>query len=220
MIKSIFIYIISVIFGFNAPNSNEINGNFVFETDIQKNELYIFNNNLELNTYSLESGILKSSIQIITENSEEIENNTWSGLYEAFKLNPDIVNGLLGNLSLKKFNDKFYLFHDGGGLFLELKGQDLIRKDNSFPFMNKFFGDFINIKNKIYHFGGYGLFRTNNALLLFDEGNSNQWDEITIQNNIPKEIKEGIASFSSLLIDNDYYLIGGNSSKNNDQYFR
>ena len=57
MIKSIFIYIISFIFGFNAPNSNEINGNFVFETDIQKKELYIFNNNLELKTYSLESGI-------------------------------------------------------------------------------------------------------------------------------------------------------------------
>ena len=219
MIKSLFIYVISFIFGFNAPDSNEINGNFVFETDIQKNELYIFNNNLELNTYSLESGILKSSIKIITENSEEIENKTWSGLYEAFQLNQNVVNGLLSNLTLKKFNNKFYLFHDGGGLFLEIYGKNLIRKDNSFPFMNKFFGDFINIKNKIYHFGGYGLFRTNNALLLFDEGNSNQWDEVTIQNNIPKEIIDGIASFSSLLIDNDYYLIGGNSSKNNDQYF-
>ena len=217
--KSLFVYIISFIFGFNAPNSNEINGNFVFETDIQKNELYIFNNKLELKTYSLESGILKSSIKIITEDSSEIENNTWGGLYEAFRLNSDVVNGLLSNLSLKKFNDKFYLFHDGGGLFLEINGQDLIRKDNSFPFMNKFFGDFININNKIYHFGGYGLFRTNNALLTFDEGNSNQWDEVTIQNNIPKEIIDGIASFSSLLIDNDYYLIGGNSSKNNNQYF-
>ena len=219
MIKNLFIYIISFIFGFNVPNSNEINGNFVFETDIQKNELYIFNNKLELKTYSLESGILKSSIKIITENSEEIENNTWSGLYEAFQLNQDVVNGLLGNLILKKFNDKFYLFHDGGGLFLEINGQDLIRKDNSFPFMNKFFGDFINYDGKIYHFGGYGLFRTNNTLLLFDEGNSNQWDEVTIQNNLPKQIEDGIASFSSLLIDNDYYLIGGNSSKNNDQYF-
>ena len=219
MIKSLFIYIISFIFGFNAPNSNEINGNFVFETDIEKNELYIFNNKLELKTYSLESGILKYSVQIITENSEEIENNTWSGLYEAFKLNPDVVNGLLSNLSLKKFNDKFYLFHDSGGLFLEIRGKDLIRKDNSFPFMNKFFGDFINIDSKIYHFGGYGLFRTNNALLIFDEGNSNQWNEITIKNGIPEEIKDGIASFFSLIIDNDYYLIGGNSSKNNDQYF-
>ena len=217
--KSLFVYFLSLIFGFNAPDSNEINGNFVFETDIEKNELYIFNNNLELNTYSLESGILKSSIQIITENSEEIENNTWSGLYEAFKLNPDVVNGLLSNLSLKKFNDKFYLFHDGGGLFLEIDGENLIRKDNSFPFMNKFFGDFINIKNKIYHFGGYGLFRTNNALLIFDEGNSNQWDEITSKNSVPEEIEDGIASFSSLLNDNDYYVIGGNSSKNNDQFY-
>jgi hypothetical protein len=219
MIKGLYIYVISFIFGFNAPNSNEINGNFVFETDIKKNELYIFNNNLELKTYSLESGNLKSKIKITTENSEEIENKTWGGLYDAFQLNPNVVNGLLSNLTLKKFNNKFYLFHDGGGLFLEINGQDLIRKDNSFPFMNKFFGDFINFDDKIYHFGGYGLFRTNNTLLLFDEGNSNQWDEVTIKSNIPSEIEDGIASFSSILIDNDYFLIGGNSSANNDQYF-
>ena len=219
--KILIVYLISYIFGFNAPKSNEINGSFVFETDIEKNELYIFNNKLEFNTYSLESGILKSSIKIITNNSEELElqDNTWSGLYESFELNPDVDNGLISNLSLKKFNDKFYLFHDGGGLFLEINGNDLIRKDNSFPFMNKFFGDFINHNMKIYHFGGYGLFRTNNALLIFDEGNSNQWDEITIQNNIPSEIEDGIASFSSLLIDNDYYVIGGSSSKNNNQFF-
>ena len=219
--KSLFVYFLSLIFGFNAPGSNEINGNFVFETDVEKNELYIFNNNLELKTYSLVSGILKSSIKIITENTEKLELNdkTWSGLYESFELNPDVVNGLLSNLTLKKFNDKFYLFHDGGGLFLEIDGENLIRKDNSFPFMNKFFGDFINIKNKIYHFGGYGLFRTNNALLIFDEGNSNQWDEITSKNSVPEEIEDGIASFSSLLNDNDYYVIGGNSSKNNDQFY-
>ncbi len=219
MIKSLFVYALSLILGFNTPNSNEINGNFVFDTDIQKNELYIFNNKLELKTYDLQSGIIKNSYQIITENSQEIENKTWSGLYEAFQLNKDVVNGLLSNLNLKKFNDKFYLFHDGGGLFLEINGENLIRMDNSFPFMNKFFGDFINIKNKIYHFGGYGLFRTNNTLLLFDEGNSNQWNEVTIKNNIPEEIKDGIASFSSLLIDTEYYLIGGSSSKNNNQYF-
>ncbi len=219
MIKVLFIYITSLIFGFNAPYSNEIKGNFVFETDIEKNELYIFNNNLELQTFSLESGVLKSTIKIATENSQEIENNTWGGLYDAFQLNQNVVNGLLSNLTLKKFNDKFYLFHDGGGLFLEINGVDLIRKDNSFPFMNKFFGDFFSHDSKIYHFGGYGLFRTNNTLLLFDEGSSNQWDEITIKNGVPNEIEDGIASFSSLLIDNDYYLIGGNSSTNNDQYF-
>ena len=219
--ESLFVYFLSFIFGLNSPDSNEINGNFVFETDIKQNELYIFNNELEFKTYSLESGLLKYSSQIITTNSEKLELNdkTWSGLYESFELNSDVVNGLLSNLTLKKFNDKFYLFHDGGGLFLEIDGKNLIRKDNSFPFMNKFFGDFINYDSKIYHFGGYGLFRTNNALLIFDEGNSNQWDEITIQNNIPKEIEEGIASFSSLLIDNDYYVIGGNSDKNNRQYF-
>ena len=91
MIKGLFIHTISIILGLNAPNSNEINGNFVFETDIEKNELYIFNNNLELKTFSLNSGILKSTIKIVTDNSEGIENNTWGGLYDAFQLNQNVV---------------------------------------------------------------------------------------------------------------------------------
>ena len=54
---------------------------------------------------------------------------------------------------------------------------------------------------KIFHFGGYGLFRTNNTMLLFDEGNSNQWDEVKYENKIPSETKNGIASFSHFLMN-------------------
>jgi len=60
--KSLIIYIISFVIGFNSTNSNEINGEFLYETDISSNELYIINNKLELNTYSLENGNLISSI--------------------------------------------------------------------------------------------------------------------------------------------------------------
>mgnify|MGYP001968989409 CR=1 FL=1 len=204
---------------FDSPNSNEIKGSFAYETDIKKSELYIINNNLEFNTYSLDSGILKSSIQIITDDSEKLENKTWGGLYDSFKLTPRVLNGLMREVTLKKIDGRFFLFHDGGGLIIEILGENLVRKDNSFPFMNKFFGDFRSYDKKIYHFGGYGLFRSNNALLLFDEGNSNQWDEVTFKNGIPDEIVDGIASFSSLIIDSDYYIIGGNSSINNDQFF-
>ena len=59
------------------------------------------------------------------------------------------MNGLMDNLLLKKLkNDKFYLFHDGGGLVLSLENDKLNRIDNSFPFMNKFFGDFIEYDEK------------------------------------------------------------------------
>ena len=214
-----FILLFSPINSFNSPNSNEINGSFAYETDIKKNELYIINSQLEFKTYSLDSGVLKSSIQITTNKSEKLENKTFGGLFDSFNLTPSVLNGLLRNLTLKKINGRFFLFHDGGGLIIEILGENLVRKDNSFPFMNKFFGDFRSFDNKIYHFGGYGLFRTNNALLLFDEGNSNQWDEVTFQNGVPDEIVDGIASFSSLLIDSDYYIIGGNSSINNDRFY-
>ena len=131
-----------------------------------------------------------------------------------------VMSGLLRNLILRKIDDeKFYLFHDGGGLIMSLENNKLQRVDNSFPFMNKFFGGFIKYDKKIYHFGGYGLFRTNNTLLVFDEGNSNQWDEITFKNKEPQQLQYGIASFNHLLIDSNYYIIGGSSSFNNERFY-
>ena len=221
--KSLIIYIISFVIGFNSPNSNEINGEFLYEIDISSNELYIINNKLELNTYSLENGNLISSTQLSPPKDSEVNNKFWKGFYRSsFSLNKEVINGLMGDLKFKKFKTNgFKLFHSGGGLIVDIsvKDKSFLRLDNSFPFMNKFFGDIVEFNNKIYHFGGYGLFRTNNALLLFDEGNSNQWDEVTYKNDIPIEIKDGIASFSSLLIDSNYYIVGGNSSFNNKQFF-
>ena len=203
------------------PFNNEVIGDFTYDHDVSKNELYIFNNLFELNTYDLKTGILINTQKIIKPETSMINNRKWSGLYSGeIDLSPQVMSGLLKNLILRKIDDeKFYLFHDGGGLIMSLENNKLQRVDNSFPFMNKFFGGFIEYDNQIYHFGGYGLFRTNNTMLVFDEGNSNQWDEITSKNSVPEEIEDGIASFSSLVNNNDYYVIGGNSSKNNDQYF-
>ena len=203
------------------PQNNEITGDFIHDYDLSKNELYIFNNALELNTYDLVTGILKNKRKISKPETNELNNRTWSGLYSGeIDLSPEVMSGLLKNLILKKLSDeKFYLFHDGGGLIISLENNKLQRVDNSFPFMNKFFGGFINYENKIYHYGGYGLFRTNNTMLVFDEGNSNQWDEISINNNQPKELKDGIASFNDLMIDSNYYILGGNSSFNNDRVY-
>ena len=219
IILTLFILIPYISFTFNFKN--EIKGKFVYDTDINKNELYLFNNQLQLKTFDLETGVLKYSRQITIENPEQLNNKTWSGLYSGdLNLSPEVMNGLMNNLKLKKLqNGKFYLFHDGGGLILSLEDGKLSRVDNSFPFMNKFFGDFINYNDKIFHFGGYGLFRTNNTMLLFDEDNSNQWDEVSFENDIPIEIKNGLASFFSLLIQSNYYIISGNSSFNNKRIF-
>ena len=221
MINRLLSFLLLFIFSYSFSFNNEIKGKFIYDTDINKNELYLFNNLLELNTYDLETGLLKYSKQIVLKNPDQLNNRTWSGLFTGdLNLSQDVMNGLMNNLTLKKLkNGKFYLFHTGGGLVLSLENNELNRVDNSFPFMNKFFGDFINYNNKIFHFGGYGLFRTNNTMLLFDEGNSNQWDEVTFENNIPSETKNGIASFFSLIIDSNYYILSGNSSFNNEKVF-
>ena len=221
MIKRLISFILFFIFSYSFSFNNEIKGKFIYDTDINKNELYLFTNLLELHTYDLETGLLKYSRQITLDNPDQLNNRTWSGLYTGdVNLSPDVMNGLMDNLLLKKLeNDKFYLFHNGGGLVLSLENDKLNRIDNSFPFMNKFFGDIIKYDDKIFHFGGYGLFRTNNTMLLFDEGNSNQWDEVKFENSIPSEIKNGLASFFPLLIDSDYYILNGNSSFNNERVF-
>lgn len=221
MFNKLISYLLFFVFTFSFSFKNEIKGKFIYDTDINKNELYLFNSQLELKTYDLETGLLKYSRQITTDVPEQLNNRTWSGLYSGdVNLNENVINGLMSSLKLKKITSgEFYLFHDGGGLALSLNDDKLNRVDNSFPFMNKFFGDFINYNNKIFHFGGYGLFRTNNTMLLFDEGNSNQWNEITFENNIPTEIKNGLASFFSILIESDYYILSGNSSFNNERVF-
>ena len=221
MINRLISFLLFFIFTLSFSFNNEIKGKFIYDVDVNKNELYLFNNQLELNTYDLETGLLKYSRQITLDNPDQLNNRTWSGLYTGdVNLSPDVMNGLMDNLQLKKLeNDKFYLFHNGGGLVLSLENDKLNRVDNSFPFMNKFFGDIITYNDKIFHFGGYGLFRTNNTMLLFDEGNSNQWGEVKFENSIPSEIKNGLASFFPLLIDSDYYIMSGTSTYNNERVF-
>ena len=38
---------------FSFNKKNEIVGKFIYDTDIKKNELYVLNNKLELNTYNI-----------------------------------------------------------------------------------------------------------------------------------------------------------------------
>ena len=40
-------------------NNNEINGKFIFDIDIEKNELYVFDNEISLTTYDLSNDAIK-----------------------------------------------------------------------------------------------------------------------------------------------------------------
>ena len=215
---SFLIFFFNLFLIFSSEKLEQINGKFIYDIDIEENELYILNSKFELKAYNLENLELIYSYKIDNqENFEQrsiLNNNLFSS---EINLSPDVLEGAMDIFTLKKINNKgFYLFHKGGGFTMKINNNTLERIDNSFPFMNKFFGDFINYNEKIYHFGGYGLFRSNNTMLLFDEENSRQWDEIPYNYLLPNELKNGISSFHSLLVDSDYYILGGNSSFNNN----
>ena len=125
-------------------NNNEINGKFIYDVDIEKNELYVFDNEISLTTYDLSNDSIKSKYKFDAF-LPDFNNSTWNGFYTGeFSLSKSVINGLMDNLILNKSeNKKFYIFHDGGGLVMSLSDSKLKRLDNSFPFMNKFLGDFI-----------------------------------------------------------------------------
>ena len=198
------------------PQINEFSGEFIYDFDTELNELYILNKKLEFLTYELSTNDLKKVSNVNNLNSDSIDWNYFVK-NQLTELNKNIG---FSDLKLIKLSDnEFKLVHNGGGLMIGLNEGLLIREDNSFAFMNKFHGNYFEFESDIYHFGGYGLFRSNNTLLKFDKGNSNQWDEIPYQNTLPVEISKGIVSFSSILLGNEYYIIGGNSNFNGINQF-
>ena len=201
------------------PQFNEFSGEFIYDFDINLNELYILNEKLELSTYELSTNSLKDISKIKISNYLKPDNIDWDYIVKNQLID---INKNVGfsDLMLIKFNDNgFKLVHKGGGLMFDINEGILKREDNSFAFMNKFHGNYFEFRSNIFHFGGYGLFRSNNTLLKFDKGNSNQWDEIPYQNSLPYEISRGIVSFSSILLGPVYYIIGGNSNFNGEIQF-
>jgi hypothetical protein len=196
------------------PQFNEFSGEFIYDFDVKLNELYILNEKLELSTYELSTNSLKGVSKIKILNDFKTDNINWDYIIKNQLID---INKNVGfsDLKLIKFNHNgLKLVHKGGGLMFDINEGVLKREDNSFAFTNKFHGDYFEFQSEIFHFGGYGLFRSNNTLLKFDKGNSNQWDEITYQNILPNEISKGIVSFSTILVGNEYYIIGGNSNFN------
>ena len=201
------------------PQFNEFSGEFIYDFDIKLNELYILNEKLEFSTYELSTNSLKDTSKIKILNDLKPDNINWDYIVKNQLID---INKNVGfsDLKLIKFNNNgFKLVHKGGGLMFDINEGVLKREDNSFAFMNKFHGNFFEFGSNIFHFGGYGLFRSNNTLLKFDKGNSNQWDEIIYQNSLPSEISNGLVSFSSIIIGSVYYIIGGNSNFNGVNQF-
>ena len=117
--------ILLIIFNSNfifSLNNNEINGKFIYDVDIEKNELYVFDNEISLTTYDLSNDTIKSKYKFDAF-VPDFNNATWNGFYTGeFSLSKSVMNGLMDNLVLRKIDDeKFYIFHDGGGLVMSWK---------------------------------------------------------------------------------------------------
>ena len=126
------------------------------------------------------------------------------------------IHQQISNLIITMSDNELFLIDNGGGLVLkiDLNNYEIDRDDNSFTSMNKFGGNIFTLNEDIYHFGGYGLYKSNSTLLKYNR-KYKTWDEIVVIDKFP--INAGISNARSLIWENKLFLIGGNSTENQDE---
>jgi len=126
---------------------------------------------------------------------------------------PHGVNFTHFNFKALNTKDEVFLVSDGGGVVYHFEEKSFKRLDNSFEHRNKYFSyDFI-LGNKVYSFGGYGLFDDNNLISQFDL-NFKEWSELLSKQNKPPKQRYPIGQ----LVDSVLY-VGGGISKHIDKEF-
>ena len=114
------------------------------------------------------------------------------------------------NTNFKAINteDNIYLVLDGGGPVLQLKNDSIIRIDNSVEQKNQFGAAKFMYKNKMYMYGGYGMWSFKNYTTYYDFS-SNQWELFRTQSQ-----KQPNSRWKPIfnLVGNKLYVLGGRSS--------
>ena len=114
------------------------------------------------------------------------------------------------NANFKVINteDNTYLVLDGGGPVLQLKNDSIIRIDNSVEQKNQFGAANFVYKNKMYMYGGYGMWSFKNYTTYYDFS-SNQWELFRTQSE-----KQPQSRWKPIfnLVGNKLYVLGGRSS--------
>ena len=113
-------------------------------------------------------------------------------------------------IPLSMENGDIYFVYRGIGEVYGLKNDTLKRIDKSFRHENQFHGNIFTHKNKIFCFGGYGLFTTKNFISYFNL-KFNEWmvDDIPLNSKLPDP---RINAYSQQL-GNNFYLMSGHWSK-------
>lgn len=194
-----------------------------YDFDKNKNTLYFINKYLVLHIIDLErKGVKKIQLDFSEQLKANIPYN-WSGNSNListdsleFEQTLNSIKNKVSQLQILGSSEEILLLDNGGGLVfnVDLNTKTINRIDNSFPSMNKFGGSFFKHQNIIYNFGGYGLYKTNSTLLSFNK-DYKTWDEVVVGNDFP--YKNGLMDFESMIYDNKYFIIGGESTSNQDK---
>ena len=209
----------------------EIELNSIFHHDNQNNYLYILDNELKLTKVDLETGLSTTNQTSLTNKKTAYEFNSFTLENERGRIDniedktyiyEKILKNIINDFSLISVDNKILLIHNGGGVVMKIEENIISRLDDSFATMHKFMGDLFVRKGEVYHFGGYGLWRTNNIMLKFYEGEnqSQQWEEIISSNGFPNGLNKGISNFTSSTYDKDnYYIFGGQNTYNGQKNY-
>ena len=188
--------------------------------DHKTTSLFYLNSSLQLNIIDYRSNKIKI-IQLSTENNflSKVPINWVPNV--ALNANKELINSQLktqlhqkiSELTLTMSNNELFMVDNGGGMVfkIDLNNYFISRHDSSFTTMNKFGGNVFTLNEDIYHFGGYGLYKTNSTLLKYNL-KYKTWDEIVVNNEFPFD--NGITNARILIWEDKLYLIGGNSTIN------
>ena len=156
--------------------------------------------------------VLNRSIDYVFEKGKWIKNKLKSRSSKRDSLILFHKKGF-NNTNFKAINseDNTYLLLDGGGPVLQLKNDSIIRIDNSVEQKNQFGAANFTYKNKMYMYGGYGMWSFKNYTTYYDFS-SNQWELFITQSQ-----KQPHSRWKPIfnLVGNKLYVLGGRSSQNN-----
>ena len=209
----------------------EIRLNSIFYHDDQNNYLYILDNELKLTKVNLETGLSTTNQTSLTNKKTPYEFNSFTLENEQVRMDniegktsvyEKTLKNIINDFSLINVDDKLLIVHKGGGVVMKIEENRISRLDDSFATMHKFMGDLFVREGQLHHFGGYGLWRTNNTMLKFYDGEnqSNQWEEILSSNGFPNGLNKGISNFASSTYDKEkYYIYGGQNTYNGQKNY-
>jgi hypothetical protein len=193
-----------------------------FHYDHESTNLYYLNSSLKLNIIDFKSNKVNIIPLNTTQDFLSTLPNTWVPnipLNATVELiDSQVINQIykkLSELTIVMSEKELFLIDNGGGMVFKINLNEFIveRHDLSFTTMNKFGGDVFVYNDDIYHHGGYGLYITNSTLLKYNK-NYKTWDEIVASSEFPNP--KGISNHTSLIWNDEYYIIGGNSTVNQE----